>query len=70
MRWADLDKEAAMHPWIATLADGTAHVWDAATMIVATFAAAGPRKPKGRQVELDRRTLKDIGVEPGAITWV
>ena len=32
-------------------------------------AASVPSK-KRRRAELDSRTLKDIGVEPGSITWM
>jgi hypothetical protein len=38
------------------------------------MAAAAVRVPppskKRRDAQLDSRTLKDIGVEPGSITWM
>ena len=36
----------------------------------ATVHAPAPRKKKRREAQRDNRTLKDIGVEPGSITWL
>ena len=59
-----------MHPLIATLANGSSSVWEAATLAVAAIATSRVRAAKPRHVELDGRLLKDIGVEPGSITWM
>ena len=59
-----------MHPLIATLANGSSNVWEATTLAVAAIATSRLRKAKPRQVELDDRLLKDIGVDPGSITWM
>jgi hypothetical protein len=64
-------KEEAMNPLVSTLADGTVHVWEAAVVAAAiAFRATPNQTTKTRQSNLDTWTLKDIGVEPGTITWM
>jgi hypothetical protein len=64
--------EEAMNHLVSTLADGTVHIWEAAAVVAAAIAFRGTpnQTTKTRQAELDTWTLKDIGVEPGAITWM
>lgn len=58
-----------MSPWISTIADGTAQIWETALFMAAVAIPVLPCGIKQRDVQLDSRTLKDIGVEPGSITW-
>ena len=61
-----------MNPLFSTFANGTVQMWEA-TMLMAAAAsvrAPAPRKDKRRHAQLDSRTLTDIGVEPGSITWL
>jgi hypothetical protein len=58
-----------MHQLINTIANGPGQFWAALLMAAATVRVLPPRK-KRRAAQLDRRMLKDIGVEPGSITWL
>ncbi len=58
-----------------TIAHGTAHILEIPSMIVGAVAAAVAIKvPKEKSSFADQalsvRTLADIGVEPGSITWI
>ena len=61
-----------MYPLFSTIANGTVQIWEAAILMAATASvhAPPPRKKKRRDAQLDSGTLKDIGVEPGSITWL
>jgi len=60
-----------MNHLVSTLADGTVHVWDAAVVAAAiAFRGTLNQTTKTRQTKLHTKTLKDIGVEPGSITWM
>ena len=60
-----------MNPLLSTFANGTVQIWEAAVLMMAAAAVhAAPPSTKRRRAELDSRTLKDIGVEPGSITWL
>ena len=59
-----------MNSFVATIADGTVQIWGAALLMTAAAARVPPPRKKRRAAQLDNRTLKDIGVEPGSITWV
>jgi hypothetical protein len=65
-------KEEAMNQVVSTLANGTVHVWEAAAVVAAAIALRGTSNQitKTRQSKLDTWTLKDIGVEPGTLTWM
>ena len=58
-----------MHQLISTIASGPGHIWAAMLMAAAAVRVPPPRKTR-RDVQLDRRMLRDIGVEPGSITWM
>ena len=58
-----------MHQLISTITSGPGQLWAAALMAAATVRVPPPSK-KRLDVQLDSRTLKDIGVEPGSITWL
>ena len=59
-----------MNSFVATIADGTVQIWGAALLMVAAAVHVPPPRKKRRAAHLDSRTLKDIGVEPGSITWM
>ena len=61
-----------MYPLLGTFANGTVQIWEAALLMAAATSAhtPAPRKDKRRHAQLDGHTLKDIGVEPGSITWL
>jgi hypothetical protein len=60
-----------MNTLVSTLTDGTVHVWEVAIVAVAfAFRETSHHTAKTRQATPDSWTLKDIGVEPGSITWV
>ena len=64
-------KEEAMSPLFSTIGNGTVQLWEAAVlMAAATSVHAPPPRKKRRAAQLDSRTLEDIGVEPGSITWL
>ena len=58
-----------MHQLISTIASGPGQLWATMLMAAAMVRVPPPRKPR-RDAQLDSRTLKDIGVEPGSITWM
>ena len=61
-----------MYPLFSTIANGTVQIWEAAMLMAAAISVHAPaqRKKKCLDAQLDRRTLKDIGIEPGSITWL
>ena len=65
-----------MNPLVNSIAIGTVQVWEAlAVMTVARVPvtlreAVRAGKPKSHHVELDRHSRRDIGLEPGSITWI
>jgi hypothetical protein len=61
-----------MNPLLTTIANGTVQIWAAALCLVAATSVDAPASctNKSRDAHLDSRTLKDIGVEPGSITWL
>ena len=61
-----------MYPLFSTIANGTVQIWEAAILMAAAASvhAPQPRKKKRRDAQLDSRTFKDIGVEPGSISWL
>jgi hypothetical protein len=61
-----------MSPLFTTIANGTVQIWEAALCLVAATSvhAPAPCKNKSRDARIDSRTRKDIGVEPGSITWM
>lgn len=64
--------EEVMNALVSTLANGTVQVWEAAAVVAAAVAIqATPREPRRKQsAKVDCHTLKDLGVEPGSITWL
>jgi hypothetical protein len=59
-----------MSPLFSTIANGTVQIWEAAALMAAATVRVPPPRRKRRDAQLDGRTLKDIGVEPGSITWL
>ena len=59
-----------MNSFVATLANGTVQIWEAAALMAVAAVRMPPPRKKRRAEQLDNRTLKDIGVEPGSITWM
>ena len=60
-----------MYPLFSTIANGTVQIWEAAVlMMAAATVRVPPPRRKRRDAQLDSSTLKDIGVEPGSITWM
>ena len=64
-----------MSPLVSTLVNGTTQLWEAQVWIGATLAAVAFRMTPGesakrRPEQLDSRTLSDIGIERGSITWL
>jgi hypothetical protein len=59
-----------MNPLLTTIANGTGQIWEAALWMAAATVHVPPPRRKRRDARLDSRTLKDIGVEPGSITWL
>jgi len=59
-----------MSPLFSTIANGTVQFWEAALLMAAAAVRVPPPRKKRRDVQVDGRTLKDIGVEPGSITWM
>ena len=53
----------------STIANGTVQMWEAAALMAAATVRVPPRR-KRRDAQLDSRTLTDIGVELGSITWL
>ena len=58
-----------MHQVINTIANGPGQLWAAMLIAAATVRVPPPRKAR-RDAQLDGRTLKDIGIDPGSITWL
>jgi hypothetical protein len=60
-----------MSPLLSTISNGTVQIWEAVILMAAAASVhAPPPRKKRRAAQLDGRTLKDIGVEPGSITWM
>jgi hypothetical protein len=59
-----------MTPLFSTIGNGTVQIWEAAMLMAAAAVHVPPPRHKRRAAQLDSRTLKDIGVEPGSITWM
>ena len=59
-----------MYPLFSTIANGTVQIWEAAMLMAAATIYVPPPRMKRRAAQHDSRTLKDIGVEPGSITWM
>ena len=59
-----------MTPLFSTIANGTVQIWEAAALMAVAAVRMPPPRKKRRAEQLDNRTLKDIGVEPGSITWM
>ena len=59
-----------MSPLFSTIGNGTVQIWEAAALMAAATVRVPPPRKKRRAAQLDGRTLKDIGVEPGSITWL
>ena len=57
-----------MSPLFSTIGNGTVQIWEAALLMAAAAVRVPPPRKKRRAAQLDSRTLKDIGVEPGSIT--
>ena len=54
----------------STIAHGTVQIWEAAALIAGAKVHVLPPRRKRLDAQLDGRTLKAIGVEPGSITWL
>ena len=59
-----------MSPLFSTIGNGTVQIWEAALLMAAAAVRVPPPRKERRPAQLDSRTLKDIGVEPGSITWM
>jgi len=59
-----------MSPLFSTIGNGTVQIWEAALLMAVAAVRVPPPRKKRRAAQLDSRTLKDIGVEPGSITWM
>ena len=65
-----------MNPLVNSIASGTVQIWEALAVVAVALVPVGSReavragRPKARHVELDRHTRRDIGLEPGSITWI
>ena len=59
-----------MSPLFSTIGNGTVQIWEAALLIAAAAVRVPPPSKERRAAQLDSRTLKDIGIEPGSITWM
>ncbi len=59
-----------MNPLVSTIAIGTIQLWEALTLIAADIVPVPSWRPKPRHIELCRHEKKDLGIEPGAITWL
>ena len=59
-----------MSPLFSTIGNGTVQIWEAAMLMADAAVRVPPPCKKRRAAQLDSRTLKDIGVEPGSITWM
>ena len=59
-----------MSPLFSTITNGTVQFWEAAMLMAVAKVRVPPPRRRLRDAQLDSRTLKDIGVEPGSITWL
>lgn len=64
-----------MPPLTSTIAAGTAQIIGtpvllAASLVAFAFARAPEKAPKRKDGPVDARTMSDIGIEPGRITWL
>jgi hypothetical protein len=61
-----------MNLLVSTLTNGTVQVWEAVAVVATAimFNGTSDQTNKTRQTKLDSGILKDIGVEPGSITWM
>ncbi|MGI9410431.1 MAG: hypothetical protein ACR2OV_10190 [Hyphomicrobiaceae bacterium] len=63
-----------MSPLINTIVNSASNIVEVPAMIAAALVAfAAPPAAEGRRITrpgpIDRRTMKDIGIERGSITW-
>ena len=64
-----------MSPLMTTIANASSTIWEATALVGAAVVAMGARsiesarKPKSA-ASVDSRTMQDIGVEPGSLTWI
>ena len=58
-----------MQPLVSIIAEGIGQIW-AAVLMAAVAARVAPPRKKRFDVQVDSRTLRDIGVEPGSIAWL
>ena len=64
-----------MGPLLTTIGNGTTQVLEALTLMIASIAPVSvsttqPKAVTAKPEDLDSRTLADIGVERGSITWM
>ena len=59
-----------MNPLFSTIGNGTVQIWEAVALMAVAAVRVPPPRRKRREAQLDGWTLKDIGVEPGSITWL
>jgi hypothetical protein len=59
-----------MQSVVSSIASGTVQIWEAALLMAAAAVRVPPPRKTRRDVQVDSRTLTDIGVEPGSITWM
>ena len=59
-----------MSPLFSTIGNGTVQIWEAAMLMAAAAVRVPPPRKERRAAQLDSRILKDIGIEPGSITWM
>ena len=59
-----------MSPLFSTIGNGTVQIWEAALLVAAAAVRVPPPRKKRLAAQLDSRTFKDIGVEPGSINWM
>jgi hypothetical protein len=59
-----------MSPLFSTIGNGTVQIWEAAMLMAAAAVRVPPPRKERRAAQLDSQTLKDIGIEPGSITWM
>jgi hypothetical protein len=59
-----------MNSLFSTIANSPFQMWEALTIMAASFTPVFAVGAKLRHVELDRHTKHDIGLQPGSITWI
>lgn len=61
-----------MNPLVSTFTTSAVHVWEAVTVLAAAvvFRDMPEQALKTQRATLDGHTQRDIGVEPGSITWL